>query len=106
MCNYKWLELVCPCDKGRYCCMRHKPQVVVDDRYKHSTEIHIPIKESGQRCQYRRKNAKGGWADPKCKYSEKKDIVGTRLSDTLCLWCSMDCAWAPVDDHPVREALE
>jgi hypothetical protein len=24
--------------------------------------------------------------------------VGTQMSSTVCLWCAMDCQWAPADD--------
>lgn len=103
MCSYQWLEIICPCNKGQNCCMAHKPMVVINHRERHSTGNLVPIKGSGQRCQFRRRNAKGGWADPKCKYSEGRDVVGQKLSDIMCLWCNMDCVYAPVDDNIVRE---
>lgn len=106
MCYYKWVEIICPCDKGKNCCMNHKPKVLMNGRFRHSTGRQVPVRETGQRCQFRRRNAKGGWADPKCKYSDNKDVVGSRLSETECLWCSMDCVCAPVDDPAVPDTSE
>lgn len=82
--------------------MKHKRRIIVDGRWRHSTGRKLAIRESGERCQYRRRNARGGWADPLCEHSdEDRDVVGTHVSATECLWCALDCRNAPVDDEPV-----
>lgn len=98
MCNYNWFEVICFCNKGKNCCMNYKWKVIVSDCYRYFMGRQIFVKDSGQRCQYWRRNVKGGWVDFRCKYSEKKEVVGYQLSEMLCLWCLMDCEWVFVDD--------
>ncbi|KAH8173660.1 hypothetical protein LIA77_07915 [Sarocladium implicatum] len=107
MCAYEWLEVICPCNKGSNCCMNTRSaKVIMNNRIRHATGRFIPIKESGERCQYRRRNAKGGWSDPDCKYSEGKEVVGSQMSRTVCFWCALDCESAPVDDREVYEGVD
>ena len=105
MCTYDWVEVICPCNKGSNCCMRNKPKLIIHNRFRHTTGRLVPIKETAQRCQFRRRNAKGGWAAPDCKFSERKDAVGTQLSVTPCFWCALDCETAPVDDEVVYQEV-
>lgn len=73
--------------------MRHKARTSVSGQTRHLTGRLIPIEETAQRCQYRRKNAKGGPASPCCEHSGRKRIVGQFVTAVVCFWCALDCEY-------------